>query len=63
MYARCMIGDAMIRWMLGSLMKWYAWLDVWWAFSVSMTDVWLGMFDSMLIARCMLACMWVRYKY
>ena len=31
-------------------------LDMKWALFPSMIDVWLGMFDAMLIVRCMLAC-------
>ena len=44
-YAGCMIGDAM--------------LDVWQALFESMIDEWLGMFDVMLIVRCMLVCVCV----
>ena len=31
-------------------------LDVWQTFFASMIGVWLGMFDAMLIVRCMLVC-------
>ena len=34
-----------------------------WMLGYDMIDVWLGIFDAMLIVRCMLVCVVVRYKY